>query len=261
MAALQELRGDLKREMHKSDDVVKAIKKDQNEMKLQHLDLINRVERMEHANSSKGGSTVASDGGGRRPAIVFGGWKEDTARQELLTQLEVALQAAGVSNERLLDEKPWTSGPRRSVALAAFEVRKDEDYRTMERRMLRAVSLINEHKKANQSKGEVKIWAAVSKDAGARQKSSHTSKMRRVLYALDVGVGDTENDYSEGSLWLKGRLLGSATREGPKGIKLMPGRSPSSWFSPQALAEVAELDVQTVEEAWQCALQARRSDN
>ena len=87
-------------------------------------------------------------------------------------------------------------------------------------------------------------WCTLSKPRQERLRSSHASKVRRLLYSLDQDMGCVETEYASGTVWLKDCCISSATRPAP--ARSMQGRS-----SVDEVARLASVDKETVKTAWE----------
>ena len=189
----------------------------------------------------------------RLPWIIFGGWPPHTHKTEILQHLEKALRSAEA--RQLLDDAPWVPGVRKHYALALFRQRPAESKDDLRGRMMEVVT-----------KMQAAQWQGSSDDCGvadvfgppspvplrkeAWASGQHASKVRKMLYLLKHGVGGCECEYASGSVWLYGRLVGSATMSPPPGVNVGKGRVQGSWIDLHAVADLLCLGVRDVEAAW-----------
>ena len=89
----------------------------------------------------RGTSTKAPSDAGPRMTLVFGGWPRESRRQSILQDLRRALKET--QTETFLDDDPFTTGPRRSIALANFYPRTGEENSLLKRRMHNVISAFN----------------------------------------------------------------------------------------------------------------------
>ena len=123
-------------------------------------------------------STGASSGPDRRHTLVFGGWAGDTRRGVLLAQLKQGLQ--GLQLWDFLDNEPFCTGARRSVALCNFRWRPSESDDEPRSRMLRVLQVINASQVALE--GAVKpLWCSFSKSPEERGRASLAAVVRKVI--------------------------------------------------------------------------------
>ena len=151
------------------------------QMDVSQQDLLHRVKaleqggRFDNASGNDGRSLVSK----YACTLVFGGWARDTRRQMLLSQLDAAL--AFLSLDELLDERPWTTGPRRSTAMVKFKFREGEGHQEMRQRMLKLVTTFAEvdYKVAGN-----RLWCTFSKTPEERARAGHASLVKRVVQAV-----------------------------------------------------------------------------
>ena len=77
--------------------------------------------RLEAVEKKLPGSSAAGLDDKRRHTSVLGGWERATRRGTILSEVEEALR--GLELLQFTDTKPFTTGPRRSIALLPFETR------------------------------------------------------------------------------------------------------------------------------------------
>ena len=252
LGALEDIKKGLMQECERTRLEVTEIAKEQKSMRSVQSDLLARVAKLESKPSSSGSAT-ASDGD-RRPALVFGGWAPAARRNVVLGDLKALL--SHVAAEELLDEQPWTPGPRRGVALAGFRIRAGETEEDMRLRMVEVMNLVNKASIPTEHTLDGRpVWSTISRNRAQRVEGSHASKVRRVLPSLQLAMDNVDTDYKEGSVWRDDVLIGSATRPEPHGVKTAKGKTEGSWFSPELLAKGAGINEDVVTSAWQQAIQ------
>ena len=120
--------------------------------------------------------------GGRRPGgeerrlrtLVYGGWARESRRKVILEELQEAVASLGVAD--LLDDSPFTTGARRSMALSSFNqrargiLRKHEKSHAGVHRILRAFAEAN----VKTPDGR-RLWASYSKSPQERAHGAHAS--------------------------------------------------------------------------------------
>ena len=154
------------------------------------------------------------DEGRRRWTLVFGGWDRDTRRATILAELDQAMHKLGLRDD--LDEAPFTTGPRRAVALANIGRRQGESDADRKGRMHRIVTGFS---KANLvTSARRKIWAGYSKTKAERDTAGHCSWIRRVVAALsEDALPLLDCEYGTGTAWLGQSLVSSVMRDIPPG--------------------------------------------
>ena len=248
LGALDDIRKGFLKQTEETRREMAAVAQEQRLLREQQQDILVRVAKLE-AKPASAGSTTASEGAGRKPALVFGGWPATAKRNIVLRELKGILDDVGAGE--MLDEAPWTPGPRRGVALSSFRQREGEDFEDMKARMLEITALVNKASIPTESTLDgCPVWAAVSRDRGDRLISSHASKLRRLLHTMKVSVDDTDADYKEGSLWMADQLLGSAKLDPPQGVEVMQGKVEGSWMAPSVVAATTGRNEGQVRETW-----------
>ena len=167
MKVVEGVRSDLTTQMVANHKAVKKVEAD-------YQTILNRLEVLE-----KGGP--GSVGSRRGPAIVFGGWRTDTKRSLILSDLTGVLKDAQV--EGTMDQQPWVPGVRHSVAIANFSQRTGENADGVTARMLAVISAVNfaAVQSENTALGR-SIWAAISRPRTERGPGFHCGKVRKLLY-------------------------------------------------------------------------------
>lgn len=100
----------------------------------------------------------------RRWTLVFGGWEADTRKSTILTELDQAINKLEIKD--LFDDPPFTTGPRRAVALCNFAAREGETEGERKGRMHKIVLSFAKQKMLTSSRK--KLWAGYSKSREAR---------------------------------------------------------------------------------------------
>ena len=218
------------------------------QMDVSQQDLLQRVKALEQGSAS----TTASGHDGRSLVskyactLVFGGWARDTRRQMLLSQLDAAL--AFLSLDALLDERPWTTGPRRSTAMVKFRFRDGEGHQEMRQRMLKLVTTFAE---ADYKISGSRLWCTFSKTPEERARAGHASLVKRVVQAVaPVCLDALDLEHSSGSAWLGESKVAScsepAADENSGRFVVLHNRGGRGWIDVEALAKETGLKVQTV---------------
>ncbi|CAE7623402.1 unnamed protein product [Symbiodinium microadriaticum] len=216
------------------------------------------LERDLRAGSRLGSEDSAPDK--RRYTLVFGGWEQDTKKGRILQELQQAL--AGLELEDHLSDRPFTTGPRKSVALLNFPLRAGESDEDRRSRMHELVLTISQSKVLT-SAGK-KLWCSYSKTKQQRDISGHCSWVKRSLAQIDERViRELDVEYATGSVWLGDSLVASATRacnDGAKSDFTITGRgSPPAWVDLERLARESRLSVSELRQAFEAALLAGKT--
>ena len=187
-----------------------------------------RLEQDLRAGSRMGSEDSLQDR--RRSTLVLGGWEQDTKRSRILNEVQQALK--GLELEDLLSDRPFTTGPRKNVALLNFPLKEGESEDDRRHRMHQVVLAVSESK-VYTSAGR-KLWCSYSKSKQQRDISSHCSWIKRALARIDEHlIRELDVEYSTGSVWMGESLIASATRtpnDGAKSDFMLLGKgSPPAW--------------------------------
>ena len=171
----------------------------------------------------------------RGPTILLGGWKADTKKATILTDVEAALLKAGVQD--LLDQPPWVPGARHSVSLSEVKLRPEESEGDRASRMQAIISKINDLQATGQKLASGRtLWASVSRQRTERGHGAHASKVRRLMHNVDANFQEIDCVYVSGSVWHKDMLVASVDKP-RNGAHVKPGRLEGSWIDLVALAK------------------------
>ena len=175
-----------------------------------------RRTRVEELLRSGGGVASAGDGGSldakRKFTLVFGGWNQDTQRRVIVSEVEEALDRLDL--RRHLDSSPFTTGPRRSVALLYFGPRAGEPESDRKGRMHDVLQALLQAKPVT-SHGK-KMWVALSRSKQERDVSGHCSWLKRTLASFGQShVDGLDVEYSSGTSWMGDHMVASSMRSPP----------------------------------------------
>ena len=109
--------------------------------------------------------TIKSAHSDKPAALVFGGWGTGARTSLVLQELEASLKELHIAGK--LDNKAYTPGIRKGVALAEFAVRDAETPGDMRNRMLDIIKTVLEADKKTPSMPDGKhLWASFSRPKG-----------------------------------------------------------------------------------------------
>ena len=202
--------------------------------------LSKRVHVLENA---KENSTKASSETSSRMTLVFGGWPRESRRQDILSDLQRALRETRA--ETFLDDDPFTTGARRSIALANFYARGGEDMGLVKRRMHNVISAFN--KTEPKTTAGARIWTSFSKTQQERRKGAHATWIKRILRALNVDEAHAAIDveHSTGSSWLGGTKVSGIGQVDKDHLFVQDKEGEQHWLHVAGIAR--ELGMTTVE--------------
>ena len=203
-----------------------------------------RLAALENREPSTAASTDAGES--RRQAIILGGWPRDTPRLDILS--DVKAMALDLDILAQLGDY-FVPGQRNSICICPFE--GGGGY-TDRGKMLAVVGKIQSARLQTEHLAEGKsVWATLSRPKAERERASHSSKMRRLLYTLGWDAHQSDPEYSSGTLWAKEKLLGSAARAKPEGVHCEQGRAANSWINIDAFSDLTGKTKDEVVQAWQ----------
>ena len=116
-------------------------------------------------------------------------------------------------------------------------------------KIAQAVREANLHSENMQS--DKNLWASLSKSRVERLRSSHAGKLKRMLMEIDPTLRDhMDVEWNAGSLWLRGVLLGSATRSKPVGATIAEGKVPQAWVDLTTAGRVIGCSESDLRDRW-----------
>ena len=188
-----------------------------------------------------------------RWTLVFGGWDRDTRKQIILAELDQAVLRLGIKDS--FDEAPYTTGPRRAIALANIAERPGEPESDRRARMHGIVAAFSRSQMLTTAKK--KLWAGVSKTKAERDIAGHCAWLRRSLGSISAElVGQLDCEYGTGTSWMGVSLLASVSRAIPTGtdasdIIVNDKDGVKGWIDVRLVAKETKLDEKTVRAALQ----------
>ena len=234
--SVQETKDDLTAQISSSNAAIAKLETNQALMEA-------RLEKMEQEKGRQAGVTDS-----RGPALVFGGWRLDTKKSVILSDLNAVLRDAQMDQQ--LDVSPWVPAVRHSIAIAEFKERQGENADGVRRRMLAVIAAVNGAKVQSENTQDGKyIWAAISRPKNDRGSGYHCGKVRKLLYQLGIGVAEAECAYSTGSLWFKDKLVASVDKAADHD-DVKKGKMDRSWLDVTLVAELSGKKKADVEAAW-----------
>ena len=186
----------------------------------------------------------------RKNLMLFGGWGPDTHRDVLLAELEEMLQKIDIYRHF---EDLFTTGPRRGNALGLVAQLPGESESELKRRMIAiAPTIRGAGLRAENMQLDKNLWGSLSKTKLERLRSSHAGKLKRLI--LEVNSDERTHidvEWNAGSVWLRGALLGSATRTKPIGINACEGKTPQAWLDLSTAARMLGCSELDLKERWE----------
>ena len=207
---------------------------------------MSRIEKLE--GRSNVGAAAVSGPPVRRPMLVWGGFRLETRRKDIIADVMALLK--DVEADGLLDGEVWVPASRHSVALSEFRPRNNEPEASMADRMQKVVTAVNFARVQSEHTAPGKtIWCAVSQPRSQRGKGSHCGKTRRLLHHIGVGVSQVDCVYSTGTRWLQDVVIASIDK--PRSSeKVVVGLYEGSWVDLHKIADLTGVDLEEIKSAW-----------
>ena len=215
-------------------------------------ELSTRLGKLEEGSTTASSDGNARDGVRRRLTLVVGGFPKDSKRDVILKRVNEVLQDSNLSH--LTDEKPFCTGPRRTVALLPFHIRAHEMLADAKDRMHQVLAGIVASRARISGSSKV-MWAGVSKTPAERVRSGHCGLVRKLIGGIDAKfLEQCDHDYTQGSTWMGDTLIASATQAAPKidsyKVFHVPGK-PGHWVNVSGVALEMKVQFSDVERVLQ----------
>ncbi|CAE7223910.1 unnamed protein product [Symbiodinium sp. CCMP2592] len=187
-----------------------------------------------------------SGGDQRRTSLVFGGWAENTRRNVILHQLSESLSHLKLNH--LLDSDPFTTGPRRAVALCNFTQRSSESPPELRRRMLELVQEINKADLALQG-GRRNLWCSFSRSPAERGRASVAGCVKKIVaHHRATHPSELDLDYAAGAAWMGDMQLAGMGASTVSNTTSIETRAGPAWIDEIGLSKTLKVSRQTIED-------------
>ncbi|CAE7762198.1 unnamed protein product [Symbiodinium sp. CCMP2592] len=158
-------------------------------------DMGDRVQQLEGREGSQGRSPD------RRHTLIFGGWCAQSRRAIILGQLGEALKALALHDN--LDQAPFTTGPRRSIAMTNFQQRPGESEGAVRDRMMKVLLTVNNARVELQG-GNRPMWCSFSRTPAERGRAAVAALVKKaVMKWAPHRASDLDVEYGVGSAWIR----------------------------------------------------------
>ena len=190
----------------------------------------------------------ASDGH-QKNLLIMGGWNADTHKEDLLPELRDLLSRIGVIDQF---DDIFTTGPGRGHAMGIVHWETGVSEQDLKRKMIKLVQDIRGASVASKTMELGKtLWAAISKTKLERLRASHAGKTKRLILEINESEKHAMDvEWGGGSVWMRGKMVASATRPAPKDVTVKPGKSPTSWIDLGLIARSLGTSSEHLEERW-----------
>ena len=200
-----------------------------------------RVQSLEQKPPSTAPGSTADTEGGRKPALIIGGWHPDQAADETLKAAKEVLRSLEVP---LNGEEMFVPGLRRGYAILPITAKPFEDE---DARRLRVQGAIQRVRNANitlgqnESGGMRKLWIAISQSPERRRRAKLAGKIKRTILELGGNPRDLEVEFATGTVWHKHQKIFSATAEKPAAGRTQEWDGQTSASSPRPWANHSKM--------------------
>ncbi|CAE7029602.1 Pol [Symbiodinium sp. CCMP2592] len=214
----------------------------------QHDDLASQFREMgERLQALEARGSPHAVGPDRKLTLVFGGWPMQTRRETLLTQLHQALEALDLASS--LDQRPFTTGPRRSVALCNFMIRQGEDAGGARQRMLKVLQAVNGARVEVEGCAKP-LWCSFSRSPAERGRAAVAAIVKKVLMTHAPGRAcDLDVEFASGIAWIRDDQLSGMGAPPPECSKarVLETKAGPAWLDESTLAKWLGIDKSVVE--------------
>ena len=196
--------------------------------------------------STAPGSTIDTDGG-RKPALIIGGWHPDTAAEDTLRAAREVLRSLDVP---LNGDDLFVPGLRRGYAILPIVPKPFEDEDARRQRVQGAIQRVrnaNLTLGTNEQGGMRKLWIAISQSPERRRRAKLAGKVKRTVLELGGSLKELEVEFATGTVWFKRQKIASATAEKPSSAEAVG----AGWADIRLLAKTIGKSQREVEEKWE----------
>ena len=212
--------------------------------------------RLEHLEKSGGGSTTAGSSvappsdGGRRPALVIGGWSPDQDARETKQAAEDILRSVEAPIQL---HEMFVPGIRRGYAILPID---DLPGETAEAKRARVQDVIARVRAANvqlgvRPEGGIRrAWIAISQPPEKRRRSRLAAKVKRLYLSMGGDKDCLDMEYSSGTAWItRGgqsiKICSATASKTPGAEEAGPG-----WVDLAAIAQALRTTKEAVAQKW-----------
>ena len=201
----------------------------------------------------QGGAAPEDD---REPAVIVGGWKEDSEADHTLAAVKDFIRDRAIP---LPTAEAFVPGQRRGFAVIPLVPTGNETHQSMMRRAIEAVEMARKLKQpsGHQDKDgkNLVIWAAISQPPEVRRKVKLLAKSKRAILESHEKIqgqnkaGDllVQVDYRKYVLAIEGKKVGGCDRRPPAGEILVCDHG---WVDAALICEHTKETAQAFADRW-----------
>ena len=196
---------------------VEAIQRDQTRMNARLQTLEAKVQTLQQSGT---GSTVDTEFGGRKPALIMGGWGDDTPAEETLRGVQQMIK-----DLRVDVDQAFVPGVRRGYAILPYGPRDTETAQELRERLSGALHRVRQANIAMGTNAEGKtryLWMQLSQSPERRRRVQLAGKCKRLCLSFGAALNQIETEWPTGTVWFKGTRVCSATTT-------KPGEAQEAW--------------------------------
>ena len=217
------------------------------DVKAAQLQLEARIQSLEQKPPSTAPGSTADTEGGRRPALIIGGWHPDQAADETLKAAREVLRSLEVP---LNGEEMFVPGLRRGYAILPITPKPFEDEDARRTRVQGAIQRVrnaNVTLGKNETGGMRKLWIAISQSPERRKLAKLAGKVKRAILELGGTQRDMEVEFATGTVWYQHQKVSSATAEKPHSADT----AGVGWADVKLMAKLMRKPLGEVEKTWE----------
>ena len=208
---------------------VEAIQGDQQRMSARLQTLEAKVQNLQQ---SAAGSTADTDFGGRKPALIMGGWGDDTPAEETLRGVQQMIKDLRVDVDV---DQAFVPGVRRGYAILPYGPRDNETAQDLRERLSGALRRVRQANIAMGTNSEGKtryLWMQLSQSPERRRRVQLAGKCKRLCLSFGAALNQIETEWPTGTVWYKGTRVCSATTTKPPEAQ----EAGAGWMNIKAIA-------------------------
>ncbi|OLP83708.1 hypothetical protein AK812_SmicGene35505 [Symbiodinium microadriaticum] len=216
------------------------------EVKAAQFQLEARLQSLEQKPPSTAPGSTADTEGGRRPALIIGGWHPDQAAEDTLKAAREVLRSLDVP---LNGDELFVPGLRRGYAILPITPKPFEDEDARRARIQGAIQKVrnaNVMLGKNEAGGMRKLWIAISQSPERRKRAKLAGKVKRMILEMGGVVRDMEVEFATGTVWYQHQKVSSATAEKPQ----VAETAGVGWVDVKHIAKLLRKSLAEVEATW-----------
>ncbi|CAE7939467.1 unnamed protein product [Symbiodinium sp. KB8] len=222
---------------------VEAIQGDQQRISSRLQTLEAKVQGLQQ---SAAGSTADTDFGGRKPALIMGGWGDDTPAEETLRGVQQMLKDLRVDVDA---DQAFVPGVRRGYAILPYGPRENETAQDLRERLSGALRRVRQANIAMGTNSEGKtryLWMQLSQSPERRRRVQLAGKCKRLCLSFGAALNQIETEWPTGTVWFKGTRVCSATTTKPAEAQ----EAGAGWINIKAIARGLGQPENEVDGEW-----------